>query len=228
VGQINGVHFISMSFIDGKTLSKVIADSQLSEDEAAVILAKTARGIQKAHERGVIHRDLKPDNIMIDLDGEPVVMDFGLAIRNNEEGADARLTNAGALVGSPAYMSPEQAEGKTELIGPSSDIYSLGVVLYQMLTQTVPFDGSITSVLRQIASDPPAPPSSHNASLAGSRIEKICLTMLEKSPSDRFPCMGDVAEAAEECHALALARSVGRRKRRSFWPFGKRASSNQV
>jgi serine/threonine protein kinase len=148
VGQISGVHFISMAFIDGRPLSKAIADAPMSVEQASTILSKTARGIQKAHERGVIHRDLKPDNIMIDVDGEPVVMDFGLAVRQDD--GDARITKAGALVGSPAYMSPEQAEGKQDLIGPATDIYSLGVVLYQMLTQRLPFEGSIMAVLRQI------------------------------------------------------------------------------
>ncbi len=220
VGQINGVHFISMAFIEGKPLSKVISESQMSVEHASEIVAKTARGIQKAHERGVIHRDIKPDNIMVDADGEPVVMDFGLAVRSNDQEEDARLTHAGALVGSPAYMSPEQAEGRPELIGPSTDIYSLGVVLYQMLTQRLPFEGSITAVLKQIASDPPTPPSMYNVSLTGSPIEKICLQMLKKSPSDRFPCMGDVAEAAEDCKSRVAAQKVGGGKRRFFWPFG--------
>ncbi len=221
VGQISGVHYISMAFIDGRPLSKVIKESPLSLQQSMAILSKTARGIQKAHERGVIHRDLKPDNIMIDADGEPVVMDFGLAVRQDE--GEERITKDGALVGSPAYMSPEQAEGKKSLIGPSTDVYSLGVVLYEMLTQKLPFEGSIMSVLRKIASEPPTPPSKYNEALIGSPIERVCLKMLEKSPSDRIPCMGDVADAADECRAIEVSQRANQGKRKRFFgiSFGK-------
>jgi len=221
VGQISGVHYISMAFIDGRTLSKAIKESPLSLEQSLTILSKIARGIQKAHERGVIHRDLKPDNIMIDMEGEPVVMDFGLAVKQDD--GDERITKDGALVGSPAYMSPEQAEGKKSLIGPATDIYSLGVVFYEMLTQRLPFQGSIMSVLRQIASEPPAPPSKYNEALVGSPIEKVCLKMLEKSPSDRIACMGDVADAADECRAIEVSQRAKQGKRKRFFgiSFGK-------
>ena len=216
VAQINGVHYISMAFIEGQSLSRLIDETPLTPDQAALLIAKTARGIQKAHERGVVHRDIKPDNIMIDQDDEPVVMDFGLARRNS--GEDARLTNDGTLLGSPAYMSPEQAKGKTELIGPATDIYSLGVVLYQMLTTKLPFEGSLMAVLQKIINETPARPSAHVPSLAGTPIEKICLKMMAKSPSDRFPCMGDVAQAAEDFRSQGGRQT---KRKMSFWPFGR-------
>ena len=180
-------------------------------------------GFQKAHERGVIHRDIKPDNIMLDTDGEPVVMDFGLAVRCDD--SETRLTHNGSLLGSPAYMSPEQASGKQELFGPATDIYSLGVVLYQMLTQHIPFDGSVMAVLRQIMDEAPVPPSTHSPELADSPMEQMCLKMMEKSPSDRYPCMGDVAQAAEEFIASQTASEIRQPKRRfSLWPFSRSQS----
>jgi serine/threonine protein kinase len=221
VGQISGSHYISMAFIDGRPLSKVLAEGPMSLEQTATILRKIASGIQKAHERGIVHRDLKPDNIMIDMDGEPVVMDFGLAVRTDDE--DARITKDGAVVGSPAYMSPEQAEGKQHLIGPSTDIYSLGVVLYEMLARRLPFEGSIMHVLKQVISDPPTPPSKYNEEVSGSLLEQLCLKMLEKSPGDRVPCMSEVAEAADECIRVELAQRSQRGKRRRLfsWPFAK-------
>src|SRR5262249_10256947 len=125
VGQIGGVHYLSMAFIDGQALSRVIAERRLGEARAiAALTQKIARGLHKAHEQGIIHRDLKPDNIMVDVEGEPIVMDFGLARRND----DVRLTAAGNLMGTPAYMSPEQVQCDPDKVGPASDIYSLGVV----------------------------------------------------------------------------------------------------
>ena len=220
VAQINGVHYISMAFIEGKPLTEMIKAAPLSPSKAAAIVGKVARGIQKAHERGVVHRDLKPDNIMIDQDGEPVVMDFGLAIRNSRD--DARLTSDGTLLGSPAYMSPEQAQGKSDLIGPSADIYSLGVVLYQMITTKLPFSGSVVSVLQRIVNEAPARPATHVPALANSPIESICLKMMEKSPSNRYPCMGDVAEAMEDYLSNGASENGPQARRRfSFWPFNR-------
>ena len=111
-------------------------------------MLKLAKGLNAAHTSGVIHRDLKPANIMIDAHHEPIIMDFGLARRTNKE--DSRLTQSGLVMGSPAYMSPEQVEGDIEKIGPASDIYSLGIIFYELLTGQVPFRGSIASVIGQI------------------------------------------------------------------------------
>jgi serine/threonine protein kinase len=144
VGQFSGIYYLSMAFIDGKPLRHAITEGRFKEGkDIAAVVAKIARGLQKAHEVGIIHRDLKPDNIMIDTDGEPIVMDFGLARRVDE---DIQLTTPGRILGTPAYMSPEQVEGDPEKIGPATDIYSLGVILYQMLTDRLPFKGSLTAV----------------------------------------------------------------------------------
>jgi serine/threonine protein kinase len=196
VGQIGGIHFYSMAFIDGQPLSRAIAERRLGDARAiAGLVQKVARGMHKAHEQGIIHRDLKPDNIMVDADGEPIVTDFGLARRVDE---DVRLTAPGRILGSPAYMSPEQVDGANQ-VGPASDIYSLGVVLYELLTGGLPFAGTFTALLRQIASVEPPRPSSRNPVLgADSPLEQICLKMMAKAPAHRHASMADVAEALDE------------------------------
>jgi serine/threonine protein kinase len=197
VGQTAGIYFVSMAFIDGQPLDRIIADGKLKDlRRIADITKKIARGLQKAHEQGIMHRDLKPANVMIDSDGEPVVMDFGLARKVDE---DTLLTTPGKILGTPAYMSPEQVEGDPKNIGHSTDIYSLGVVLYQMLTGRVPFQGSFTSILRNISSERPQKPSSINPDLAvDAPLERICLKMMAKSAAERFPTMATVAEALDE------------------------------
>ena len=196
-GQIGGVYYLSMAFVDGQPLSRVIAQGQLKTvGDIAAVTKKIARGLQKAHEAGIIHRDLKPDNVMIEQDGEPVVMDFGLARKAYE---DTQVTMSGVIVGTPGYMSPEQVNGDSKSLGPATDIYSLGVVLFQMLTGRLPFQGSLTSVLHQIGSQPPPPPSGLNEELPKDcHLERICLKLLAKLPEDRYASMSDVATALEE------------------------------
>jgi serine/threonine protein kinase len=197
VGQIAGIYYISMAFIDGQPLDRMIAEGKLKDlRRIAEITRKIARGLQKAHEQGIMHRDLKPANLMIDSDGEPIVMDFGLARKVDE---DTQVTTPGKILGTPAYMSPEQVEGDPKHIGHATDIYSLGVVVYQMLTGRVPFQGSFTSILRKISSEQPQKPSAINVAIAAdSALERICLKMMAKAPADRFPTMAAVAEAIEE------------------------------
>jgi serine/threonine protein kinase len=196
VGQIGEISYLSMAFIEGQPLTRALAEGRLkTTGEIATVTKKVAQGLQKAHERGIIHRDLKPDNIMIDHDGEPIVMDFGLARRADR---DAQVTIAGVIIGTPAYMSPEQVEGDPGKIAPSTDIYSLGVVLYQMLTGRLPFRGSLTSILRQIGSEPPPRPSTLNPAIGeDSQLERICLKMIAKSPADRYASIADVVAALE-------------------------------
>jgi serine/threonine protein kinase len=200
VGQIAGIHYLSMAFIDGQTLGRVLTDGKLKDFcDIAGVVKKIARGLQKAHERGIVHRDLKPENVMIDPDGEPIVMDFGLARRVDD---DIQITAPGRILGTPAYMSPEQVEGDPKKIGPATDIYSLGVVLYQMLTGRLPFRGSLTSVLRQICSEEPPRPSTINPAVGeGSPLERICLKMMEKSPASRYASMADVVRELDEVTA---------------------------
>jgi serine/threonine protein kinase len=197
VGQIGEIYFLSMPFIEGQLLSRARAEGRLADVRSiAATMQKIARGLQKAHELGLVHRDLKPDNIMIDADGEPVVMDFGLARRFDE---DVQLTAPGGILGTPAYMSPEQVDGDPAKIGPASDVYSLGVILYEILAGRPPFRGSLTAVLCQVACDLPPPPSSVNPALgAASPLERVCLRMMAKSPADRYAGMEKVVQALDD------------------------------
>ncbi|MFL5245752.1 MAG: serine/threonine-protein kinase [Gemmataceae bacterium] len=216
VGQLSGIHFISMAFIDGRSLTQFLADAQRRDSKTiGEITSKIARGLQKAHEQGIIHRDLKPDNIMIDPDGEPIVMDFGLARRLDDE---AQITLAGRILGTPAYMSPEQVEGDPKKIGPQTDVYSLGIILYQMLTGRLPFVGSLTSILRQIGNEvPPRPSAIAPEGGVDLRLERICLKMMAKSQTDRYASMADVAAELEgsgpreelQAGNRSLLRSIG-------------------
>jgi serine/threonine protein kinase/formylglycine-generating enzyme required for sulfatase activity len=184
-GQIDGRHFITMAYIEGRPLSAFIQpDNQQAERQILLLVRKLASALQEAHDHGVVHRDLKPANIMVDKKGEPIIMDFGLAqqTRRNE---DVRLTQTGNILGTPAFMSPEQVEGEPEKIGPPTDQYSLGVILYELLTGELPFRGSIAAVMGQILTKEPAPPSRLRTDL-DARIEAVCLKMMAKSPSDRF------------------------------------------
>jgi serine/threonine protein kinase len=206
VGRHGSVYYLSMAFIDGEPLTRMIAMNRLKEGKViAALVSKIARGVGKAHEAGIIHRDLKPDNIMIDKDGEPVVMDFGLARRMDD---DIQLTTPGRILGTPAYMSPEQVEGDPKKIGPPTDIYSLGVILYQVLTGRLPFRGSLTSVLRQIGSETPARPSTIIPELAESALEVICLKMMAKCPMERPVSMSEVAVELEKAFTQQQAAPV--------------------
>lgn len=212
INQVGGVHYISMAFIDGHPLTHAIREDEFRRpSNVARVAACIARGLQKAHDAGVIHRDLKPDNIMIDTDGTPVIMDFGLA-RRIEDGA--QLTTPGMLLGSPVYMSPEQVAGDQSRIGPATDIYSLGIVIYQMLTGKVPFQGSILAVLQQIANVSPERPSVCCPEIGeGSPIEKICLRLMSKAIEDRYATVAQAAEELESCFntAPAIKRSLWQR-----------------
>jgi hypothetical protein len=152
--------------------------------------------LQAAHDRGIVHRDLKPSNILFNAHGEPVVLDFGLARRLQQGGA--RLTQAGQPVGTPAYMSPEQVAGAVGQMGPACDVYALGVILYQLLTGRLPFEGTLAEVLAQIVTRPPEPPSRWRPGL-DPRLEAICLQALSKDVHARFASMRDLGGALAGC-----------------------------
>lgn len=192
VDQIEGVHFIAMAYIDGQPLSRWMAqNSARSPRRIATIVNKLALALEKAHEGGVVHRDLKPSNIMIDAEGEPVVMDFGLARRIDQ--TDVRDTKAGTLIGTPAYMSPEQIMGDSDAVGPASDIYALGVILYELLTGQLPFQGSVISVIGQIVAGKPKPPAELKPGV-DPRLAAVCQRMMSKRIEDRYQSMAEVAE----------------------------------
>ncbi len=185
-GQIDGRPFITMALISGSPLETEIGRGPIAEPRAAEIAFQVAEALGYAHGKGTVHRDLKPANIMIAADGEPVVMDFGLAKQLLEiDPNEAKLSRDGGLLGTPSYMSPEQVKGEIAAIGPATDIYSLGVVLFEMLTGSTPYSGSMGAVLGQILGAP-VPPLSEFYADADPRLEVICRKAMAKDPSDRF------------------------------------------
>jgi serine/threonine protein kinase len=218
VGEIGGIHYMTMAYIEGHPLSKYIrAGKPAPERQTAAVIRKVALGLDAAHKRGVVHRDIKPANILIDSRGEPVVTDFGLARRTQRE--DVVLTQAGAVLGTPAYMSPEQVRGRGEAVGPASDIFSLGVVLYELLTSHRPFPGdNALEVAAQIATAQPIPPQQHRPELHP-RLEAICLKALAKRPEDRYATMADLAAALTDfLQAVPRSMALPSRARRSRSP----------
>jgi hypothetical protein len=193
VGEHGGVRYVTMAYVEGRSLAELIRGTRaLPQRPVAAVVRKIALALAEAHQRGIVHRDLKPANVMINSANEPVVMDFGLARRTGED--DARLTREGAILGTPAYMPPEQVSGRLSEIGPASDVYSLGVILYEMLTARLPFQGPATAVLAQVLTQEPPCPSTLRPDL-DAELEGICLRAMAKKPADRFASMKDFAAA---------------------------------
>ncbi|HEV3446503.1 MAG TPA: serine/threonine-protein kinase, partial [Gemmataceae bacterium] len=190
-GEIDGHHFFSMSFVDGHSLAAVLRAGPLAPACAADIIAQVADAVEYAHNCGVIHRDLKPGNILIDRNGHPRVTDFGLAKRLVD---DKKLTLTGQTLGTPSYMAPEQAAGRVREIGPASDIYALGAVLYAALTGRPPFQAAtlVDTILQVLKQDPPAP-RSINPDIPRD-LEAICLKCLEKQASRRYTSAADLSK----------------------------------
>lgn len=181
---------IVSQFIEGQTLFHLLQEQRPSFAESTRILAIVAGAVHHAHEAGVIHRDLKPSNILIDLEDQPHVSDFGLA---KWSGDQSMLTNPGVVLGTPAYMSPEQARGDSHLVDRRSDVYSLGVLLYELLTGKPPFEGNSTLLLHQIQSQDPRAPRTHDKSIPLD-LETICLKCLAKAPADRYATAHELAD----------------------------------
>lgn len=198
VGEADGVPYIVMALVHGQSLADMLAARKrpFSVKQAAIIVRKIALALASAHEKGGVHRDLKPANVMFDRERKDiVVMDFGLARRPNF--GDARGTQSGVILGTPAYMSPEQARGDAKGVGPESDIFSLGVILYELLTGVRPYSGTVTEVIGQILHVEPQPPSCHRPDI-DSRLEALCLKAMSKEPADRFASMREFAKALDE------------------------------
>jgi predicted Ser/Thr protein kinase len=189
-GEVNGRHFLTMAYVEGVTLAEATKAGSVPPGEAAKLVCKVALALQDAHAKGIIHRDLKPSNIMIDKRGEPVVMDFGLA----RSSADAVATVSGQMLGTPAYMPPEQVMGDIDAMGPCCDVYSLGVILYELLTGRVPFRGDVGSIMLAVLNQPPDPPSQVRTGVDPA-LDAVCLKALAKNPTDRFATMAAFAAA---------------------------------
>jgi WD40 repeat protein len=191
VGQHEGQHYFSMALVDGESLAQRLSAGPLPPREAAELTGKVAETIEYAHSRGVIHRDLKPGNILLDRKGNPRVTDFGLA--KKVEG-DSGLTGSGQIMGTPSYMPPEQVGGKRGLVGPVADVYSLGATLYALLTGRPPFHAATAmDTVLQVISDEPVSPRRLNASIPLD-LETICLKCLEKEPGKRYTSAAALAD----------------------------------
>lgn len=216
VGQHQGRHFFSMRLIDGLSLAKRISDFKSDGRAAARLLAAVARAVQYSHERGILHRDLKPANILVDAKNEPFLTDFGLA-KHVEKSSG--ITQQGAVLGTPGYMAPEQAGGRHELVGPATDVYSLGAILYELLTGRPPFRGKTRlATIAQVIEQAPAPPRSVNRSVSRD-LEAICLKCLAKDPAARYDSALSLAFDLERFldHRPIEARPSGFWLRTSRW-----------
>jgi len=217
VDELDGVHYISMAYIEGHLLSDYINPRKLPPIAVAVrIVRKLAIALHEAHTQGIVHRDLKPANVMIDRRNEPIVMDFGLArlvdVEDDEDldwvpspenatpdttNVKVRLTQEGATLGSPGYMSPEQIRGPRGDVGPASDIFSLGVLLYELLTGELPFhgDGSLRSIVMAVLGNDTPPDAPLTRRNADPQLVSICKKALAKEVEDRYESMQAFAKA---------------------------------
>jgi len=186
--------YMSMDLVDGGTLADLV-DEGPPPRRTAELMLRVARAVQHAHGEGLIHRDLKPENVLLDKEGNPRVADFGLA-RNLKD--SLRLTRSGLILGTPYYMSPEQARGQRDQVDERSDIYGLGAVMYELLVQRPPVQGeSVYDVIRSICDDPCIPPNTIDPSLPQA-LSKICLKCLAKKPAARYQSAAELADALEE------------------------------
>jgi WD40 repeat protein len=191
IGEHGGTHFFSMDYVPGGTLSQLLRDGPLPARRAAALLVKIAQAIQHAHSQGVLHRDLKPANVLLDTAGEPVVTDFGLA---KHEASGEGLTVSGQVLGTPAYMAPEQAEGRTRDSDARTDVYGLGALLYHMTSGRAPFTGdSHIAVMNQVAREEPVGVRLLNPSIPRD-LETICAKAMSKEPPRRYQTAEAMAE----------------------------------
>jgi len=191
VGIEDKVPYFTMDFIEGSALSAYTQENRLSVPQVVDIVIKICDGLQYAHDSKIIHRDIKPSNILLDRNGEPRITDFGLAKCME---TITMVTRSGTMLGTPYYMSPEQARGQLGLIGPRSDLYALGVVFYEMLTGHNPFHGENTvEIYHNILTVEPQPPSTLNKDVPKA-LDIICLKCLKKDPFQRYRAARDLME----------------------------------
>ena len=209
IGAHEGQHYFSMRFVEGGTLRKAMARKKFTPRRATELMAKVAHAVHHAHQHGILHRDLKPGNILLDAAGEPLVADFGMAKILEH---DSTLTQSALVVGTPSYMAPEQAAGQTKHLSTAADVYSLGAILYELLTGRAPLHGPTPAeTMRQLMEVEPQRPHLLNAGVDRD-LETICLKCLEKNPQRRYGSAEAMAEDLERwlrCEPV-LARPTSR------------------
>jgi len=216
VGFREGQHFFAMDYVAGRSLAQITRDGPLPARRAAGYVKTTAEAIQYAHERSILHRDLTPANVLIDENDQPKVTDFGLAKRLEK---DTELTLSGQVLGSPNYMPPEQAAARRGLVGKRSDVYSLGAILYHLLTGRAPFAGdTVAKTLQQVENIEPVSPQLLNPGVPRD-LETICLKCLEKEPARRYASAQELADELGRFldRKPILARPVGRPEKLWRW-----------
>src|SRR5450631_2714340 len=202
-GEFDGTYYIAMEYLPGRTLKQVIREeAPLDPIRAINIAIQILKAARFAHRRGIIHRDLKPHNVMIDDAGDAKVTDFGIARAGASD-----MTETGSIMGTAQYLSPEQAQGHS--VNASSDLYSVGVVLYEMLTGRVPFDGeaAVTIALKHVSEAPP-PPSTINPAVPP-ELEQVVLWVLNKNAADRPADADQLITVLEHCRAAILSGAAG-------------------
>ena len=205
VGECDAGPYFVMEYVEGQSLEAILRARQVPIAWAVALMGTITDAIHVAHQRGIVHRDLKPANIMLHQGRRPVVMDFGIAKFVNKSSG---LTQEGAIMGTPAYMPPEQAGQEFAKVGPHSDVYSLGAIFYTMLTGQPPFDEgtALRTILKVVSDDPPAPVRSLRADVPA-YLEQICQRCLNKKPADRYPSAQALAEDLRRARAALAQKS---------------------
>jgi WD40 repeat protein/serine/threonine protein kinase len=216
VNQHEGLPYCVLEYVEGGSLQQKLRGAPVQPQEAANLIESLARAIHAAHLTGIVHRDLKPANVLLTRAGQPKITDFGLAKRLETGNS---ITGSGDVLGTPSYMSPEQADGMSGRVGPRSDVYALGAILYELLTGRPPFRGVTTmDTLRQVVSDEPVPPRRLQPKLPAD-LETICLKALTKEPNRRYATAEDLADDLRRYskHEPIRARPAGTIERLSRW-----------